>query len=269
MGGTLVPPPPPMAYPEVPEDSDSDGWVTIGGLAGAGSLEGDPREPLAVAAAPVPAAAGTVCVPAPAGNVTEGEGEPEPASLASGPRDVPGLRRDVHLDPVAASGVALAASGAGPAVPEGMAAPAPQAEGDAVPVPAAPPRPSDPPEGAPGAVAVAAGNREGKRNREAPGDPLTRATAWMATQFGDDWRRSFHWTHRLSLAKPLVYCRRCVRHTESVQHLVGLARECTGDAPVASCYPSRRVKIERGLHPTARPERELEGPVPLPPGQKR
>jgi len=89
----------------------------------------------------------------------------------------------------------------------------------------------------------------------------------MAGRFGEDWKSRFHRTHRLSLAQPLVYCRRCIRHCEELRHLVGLSRECLGDAGgTKGNYPARAKSISQGVHPTT--GTPLGRAVPIPPGTK-
>ena len=93
--------------------------------------------------------------------------------------------------------------------------------------------------------------------------PLTAAVEWMQGTFGGDWKGRFHRTHRLSLARPLVYCRRCGHHCETRQHLAKLRSPCE-EPPKGSVYWSRLGKINRGLHPTS--GARLQTSIPLPPG---
>ena len=98
--------------------------------------------------------------------------------------------------------------------------------------------------------------------------PLLLAQGWMSTRFGTDWRERFHQSHRLSLAQPLVFCRRCGHHCADRQHLAKLRDLCGGDPATGSVYFSRLRSIGQGKHPTKKGE-ELRDPVPLPPGTKR
>ena len=109
------------------------------------------------------------------------------------------------------------------------------------------------------------GDDKRRRVEAGAGDvsPIGRALEWMVARFGEDWRSKFHRTHRLSLAQPLVYCRRCARHCETLQHLVALRRECL---EAKGCYPSRLEAIERGRHPLS--GAALGRSVPLPLGTK-
>ena len=88
-------------------------------------------------------------------------------------------------------------------------------------------------------------------------------STWMREHFGVEWRGRFHLSHRLALARPLVFCKICGLHCESVQHLVGLGRRCKGEPK----DPSRKRKIMRdGKHPVS--GARLEGLVPLPLGTR-
>ena len=90
-----------------------------------------------------------------------------------------------------------------------------------------------------------------------------RALSFMVQVFGEAWASRFHMRYRLSLAEPLVFCRVCGRHADSIQHLVGLAAECKGEPPVGSTYKARLKRIRDGRHPTNDTKR-LMGAVPLP-----
>ena len=141
------------------------------------------------------------------------------------------------------------------------------------PLPALPPvRPAAPgassssgPSSLPAAPAVA--SAPSSRGVEPPPGPIPLAVEWMRSKFGAAWRERFHVSHRLSLARPLVFCRRCGRHCQDVQHLAALGRQCTGEPSTGSTYLARLRYIQQGKHPTTR-QMELSPPVPLPPGSR-
>ena len=107
---------------------------------------------------------------------------------------------------------------------------------------------------------------EGKRHRGPDPivamSPLVRAQQHMVRQFGDRWKGIFHQSHRLSLAAPLVFCRRCGHHGASAQHVVKLKLEC-----LASEDSLKRLKsISQGRHPTN--GSRIAEAVPLPLGER-
>jgi len=86
------------------------------------------------------------------------------------------------------------------------------------------------------------------------------AIAWMRERFGAEWRERFHCTHHLALARPLVFCKICGLHCESVQHLVGLGRRCKGEPK----DQSRKRKIMRDAkHPVSGARLQSQEPLPL------
>ena len=56
------------------------------------------------------------------------------------------------------------------------------------------------------------------------------ATALMGTRYGPCWRQKVHGSHRLSLAEPINFCRRCGAYCASYGGLRGLRAQCPGDA---------------------------------------
>ena len=111
---------------------------------------------------------------------------------------------------------------------------------------------------------------ENKRRRlEARRDVISNTAAavdWMGVTFGENWRELFDSTHRLSLARPLAFCRRCGAHCDTPQHVVKLGKGCDGEPRPGSNFFYRLRKIMEGKHPTS--GQALAGAVPLPFGTK-
>jgi len=286
--GTLAPPP----VPAVPEsDSDSEGWVWIGGLQAAVTTD--------AAAAPVPLAGGH----------ERGEPEAAAAEAASSLAEAPVGAETGGSHPTAAAATGLPpampsfaqsvapSSSSGPADPVGEAE-AGQATGDPTPVgpaeiAAAEPvgtvaaspaeqeqeraglkrsEVSDPSVGggAASAEAVAPG-REPKVRRVAESEAfpqLAVAVGEMTCAFGGGWRGFFHYSHRLSRAHPIVYCRVCGRNCAEPRHIAGLALQCPGPPVAGSNYVTRLRRMEEGKHPLNKSV-DLGRAVPLPPGSLR
>ena len=170
------------------------------------------------------------------------------------------------LDPTVARAMRLGPSASGSQVPDGQPAPSgakASTGGDDMPV-------SEPSGVRQRAVlATASGssgpeNPEGdakRRRTEGASGPAEAAAEWMSSVFGSEWRGKFHTSHRLSLARPLVYCKCCGYHTESSQHLVKLRDPCQGEPLDGSALCYRRRAILKGKHPTK--GKELAPPVPL------
>ena len=88
------------------------------------------------------------------------------------------------------------------------------------------------------------------------------AQEWMCSTFGAEWRARLHRTHRLSLAKPLVFCRRRGYHCEGPRHLAKL-RELCREPKQGSVQVTRLKRILRGEDPL-KGSRRLAAAVPLP-----
>ena len=111
------------------------------------------------------------------------------------------------------------------------------------------------------------GENKRRRVEVARVTPVAAAQEWMCATFGGEWREKFHRSHRLSLAKPLVYCRLCGHHCESPQHLVKLRNQCDGEPKQGSMLATRLKRIMKGEFP-GKGSRRLEAPVPLPFGTR-
>jgi len=272
-GDTLVPPPPPLS-PE--EDSDADGWVWIGGLAregGAGQSAGRERElpesPQAAMPVPAPAEVGLEAA-------EMDEVAPSPAPPVHGSNEPSCSRGGVVVEAQPASCSEPAKTGeeqrtAGPPddmLPSQPPAPAQdmgRGEQEAASSSNLAPPPSH---GVRAREQALPEDRPEKARRvmvQAPETPLAAAQRWMVGSFGEGWRDCFHASHRLSLAAPLVYCRRCGHHCEEARHLISLRARCE-EPPRGSVYFSRLRSIEAGKHPTKK-EKRLLAAVPLPPGR--
>ena len=103
---------------------------------------------------------------------------------------------------------------------------------------------------------------------DVPTTPIQDAVAWVTVTFGVRWKSLFHYTHRLSLAQPLVYCRVCGQHCESPDRIRGLGKQCPGvpDGTNGGGYVTKCKRIAEGLHP--RKSRRLLPPAPLPMGTR-
>ena len=181
------------------------------------------------------------------GPVAGAQAAPSGGALPGTPCEAHGDGRTDAARDVLAGAEATAGRGSGSAAPVGQGGP--EEVG------------SHPPPELPGE----AGAQKVRRVERAIPSPMAAAVATMEARFGAEWKGDFHRLHHLSLADPLVYCRRCGHHCETRQHLIGLRSRCGGAPPKGSVYHSRLEKIAKGQHPT-RKGRALAKAVPLPPG---
>jgi len=107
---------------------------------------------------------------------------------------------------------------------------------------------------------------EGSRTEERAVDELGLARASMASVFGDSWSENFHYSHKLLLSAPLVFCKVCGHYCESGQHLLALRQQCTGPPSTGSVYIDRLRNIWGGTHPTG--GHRLGRATPLPAGSR-
>ena len=93
-------------------------------------------------------------------------------------------------------------------------------------------------------------------------NPLAKALAEAHVLLGKKWRSQVHASHALSLAKPLVYCRKCGAYAGSVARM----RVLRGLCPAKPALEIRLRNLMGGLHPEVAGKR-LERAMPLPPGE--
>ena len=97
---------------------------------------------------------------------------------------------------------------------------------------------------------------------------IPQARAYAESAWGLNWQQLIHFTHRPSLARPVVYCRTCGRYAETVATVRDLGNTCRGDPPIGSAYRAKLRWLTDGRHPATR-ELLDSRPVPLPLGTKR
>ena len=90
--------------------------------------------------------------------------------------------------------------------------------------------------------------------------PIERAKGKVAVLFGAQWADKVHYTHRMSFAHPVLYCRVC-GYSATRFISAGLGRACNGE-PQGTSYLTKRNKLLADKHPTT--GHALGASVPLP-----